>query len=127
MPGTSAPELNEPDSLHLILTTRPVALLEIVTSAPLITAPEGSLTVPTMLPVPIVDCAERRRGKLNTTRSTPATILGTHWRQCGWETDIFLKFRERADGATAKNSPSQCQNSTVTPLKPRAPRKLLSG
>jgi len=32
----------------------PVAVLVIVTCAPLITAPEGSLTAPTMLPVPTV-------------------------------------------------------------------------
>src|ERR1700756_581014 len=114
MPGTSAPELNEPDSLHLILTTRPVALLEIVTSAPLITAPEGSLTVPTMLPVPIVDCAERRRGKLNTTRSTPATILGTHLRECGWETDIFLKFQKSGRGQRGRIAPGNAKFNSHT-------------
>src|SRR5215467_11778719 len=35
----------------------PVATLVIVTLAPLTTAPVGSLTIPTMLPVPTVVCA----------------------------------------------------------------------
>ena len=35
----------------------PVAVLVMRTVAPLSTAPEGSLAMPTMLPVPIVVCA----------------------------------------------------------------------
>ena len=37
--------------------TCPVPAFVIVTFAPLTTAPEGSVTVPTMLPVPTVVCA----------------------------------------------------------------------
>jgi hypothetical protein len=41
----------------------------IVTSAPLTTAPEGSLTVPTMLPVPTVVWANKQCVTLNRAKS----------------------------------------------------------
>ena len=44
----------------------PVATLVIVILAPLTTAPEGSLTVPTMLPVPTVVWANAGHAMLTT-------------------------------------------------------------
>jgi hypothetical protein len=46
--------LNAPEEFVVRLRACPVAVLVIVTLAPLSTAPLGSLTVPTMLPVPTV-------------------------------------------------------------------------
>jgi hypothetical protein len=54
LPGTKAPELNAPEELVVTSITKPVSTPVMVTSAPLRTAPEGSLTLPTTLPVSIV-------------------------------------------------------------------------
>src|SRR5438270_14044531 len=49
-----APEWNDPEEFVVSLMTCPVDTLVIAIWAPATTAPEGSLTVPTMLPVPTV-------------------------------------------------------------------------
>ena len=51
--------------------TWPVATLVIVTLAPLTTAPDGSLTVPTMLPVPTVVWANNGRPEYSTASTLP--------------------------------------------------------
>ena len=56
------------------LMTCRVATLVIVIWAPLTTAPEGSLTVPTMLPVPTVVWANNGRPMLNSTKAAESTI-----------------------------------------------------
>ena len=56
------------------LMSCPVATLVIVTLAPLTTAPEGSLTVPTMLPVPTVVWANNGRPMLNSAKAAESTI-----------------------------------------------------
>jgi len=73
---------DEEDSLPKITPmNRPVATLLIVTLAPLITAPDGSLTVPTMLPVPTVVCPGKRvlaftsRRKAKASRTLPAVFI----------------------------------------------------
>ena len=56
--------------------TCPVATLVTVIWAPLITAPEGSLTAPTMLPVPTVVCANKGKAVFTTVTRTRARING---------------------------------------------------
>src|ERR1700756_4025986 len=55
----SAPESNAPEEFVVTTIICAVAALVIVTLAPLMNALEGSLTVPTMLPVAIVVWAKR--------------------------------------------------------------------
>ena len=66
-----------PFLLFLITTTFSEALQVMVTLAPLISAAEGSLTVPTILPVPTVACAS------STARLASATIKGRMMRISG--------------------------------------------
>lgn len=54
-----------PEELVVRSITRPVATLVMVTRAPRSTAPEGSLTEPTMLPVPIVVWASSGQATIN--------------------------------------------------------------
>jgi len=77
-----APELNDPEEFMASSMTCPLAMSVIVTLAPLITAPEGSLTIPTMLPVPMVVCEKEGRTKLTSTMiggSTKPTIRASFW------------------------------------------------
>jgi hypothetical protein len=53
-----------------------VATLAIVTLAPMTTAPEGSLTVPTMLPVSTVACANNKRAAVTSVKRRKAKIRG---------------------------------------------------
>src|SRR5581483_5955567 len=57
VPGATAPELKAPEELVVCSISWPVLILVMVTLAPLTTAPDGSVTVPTILPVPTVVCA----------------------------------------------------------------------
>src|SRR5205085_10566894 len=59
-----APEWNDPEEFVVSLMTCPVAILVIAIWALAITAPEGSLTVPTMLPVPTVVWVNDRGARL---------------------------------------------------------------
>src|SRR5262249_5068051 len=56
-PGFSAPETYAPASLTTGVATWPVALLVIVTFAPVTAPPFASTIVPWMLPVDVVACA----------------------------------------------------------------------
>ena len=60
--------MKEPDEFVVKPARYPVATLVMVISAPLITAPEGSLIVPTMLPVLTVVCAIDRGTTFNVKR-----------------------------------------------------------
>ena len=62
LPGIIAPELNDPEELVKSKITCSVAVFIISILAPGITNPDGSLTVPTMLPVPTVVWANNGRG-----------------------------------------------------------------
>src|SRR5215470_2319647 len=55
----SAPELNIPEEFVVTTIVCDLAVLVIVILAPLISASEGSLTLPTILPVATVVCANR--------------------------------------------------------------------
>src|SRR6202030_1354478 len=57
-PGVSAPEAYLPADVVVVVLTWPVPLFVIDTLASPITAPLGSVTVPTMLPVLMVVCAQ---------------------------------------------------------------------
>src|SRR5207302_1699984 len=59
-----APEWNDPEEFVVSLMTCPVDTLVIAIWAPATTAPEGSLTVPTMLPVPTVVWVNDRGARL---------------------------------------------------------------
>src|SRR5215469_17795419 len=75
-PGTRAPELKTPEEFVVTIVCRPVARFLIVISAPVITAAEGSVTVPKMLPVPTVVWAKSRRFALTIARRATATTAG---------------------------------------------------
>src|SRR5438105_8228580 len=71
-----APEWNDPEEFVVSLMTCPVVMFVIAIWALAITAPEGSLTVPTMLPVPTVVWVNDRGARLksaNPARSGRAT------------------------------------------------------
>src|SRR5437588_9436967 len=71
-----SPEWNDPEEFVVSLMTCPVAMFVIAIWALAITAPEGSLTVPTMLPVPTVVWVNDRGARLksaNPARSGRAT------------------------------------------------------
>jgi len=73
----AAPEANEPEEFAVRLMSCPVAKLVIVTLAPLITALERSLTVPTMLPVSMVVWANNGQGILKNANHAASTKLKT--------------------------------------------------
>ena len=56
----------------------PVAILVIVIPAPMTTAPEGSLTVPTMLPVPTVVWANKTGARLNKAKTAESRKAMMH-------------------------------------------------
>ena len=79
--------MNDPEEFVLTSIICPVALFVTVILAPVITAPEGSLTVPRILPVPTVVCADKqllaftsvkkRKGMTNRTLLAVLTIAAT--------------------------------------------------
>src|SRR5215469_3220621 len=75
-PGTRVPELKTPEEFVVTIVCWPVARFLIVISAPLITAADGSVTVPTMLPVPTVVCAKSRLFALTIARRATAITAG---------------------------------------------------
>src|ERR1700682_4203543 len=74
MPGTKAPELNEPEEFVTTSMICRMATLVIVILAPLTTAPEGSLTLPTMLPVLTVVWANMGMARFTSVKTSEAQI-----------------------------------------------------
>src|SRR5215467_11281157 len=85
----SAPESNVSEEFVVTSTACAVAVLVILTLAPLMNAREGSFTVPTMLPVAPVVCA--KRGDIapariaRKTADATAAILAAINMSAGWD------------------------------------------